>query len=232
MDALGPQDPRLLHVERGLEAMDRDLRDLQRQVIVLGQRIWQEWSDIGSIGVPMTSVPVCISGGPVSGCSGVLSGRTVTVTNDAINAVTGTGNTDGSGNFSVTIMISGSVNGDISVSGTGWVMSTNNTTITAGGSFSTGSVSLTPVSGYDCNNTIPGALTVVDLLFGRFSPTYSGLVRSSHTWSTGTVTASYAGHGSCAARASFPISLTHPNATVECDEASSSIAGPRAFTAR
>ncbi len=46
MDARGPLEARVLGVERGLEAMDRDLRNLRRQVLSLSQGVWAAWSEV------------------------------------------------------------------------------------------------------------------------------------------------------------------------------------------
>jgi hypothetical protein len=48
------------------EVMDRDLRNLRRQALALGQGIWHEWRNAGAIAAATTSVRASISGGPVS----------------------------------------------------------------------------------------------------------------------------------------------------------------------
>ena len=52
IDQRGPAEARLLHVERGIAQMDRDLRTLRRDAIAPGQAVWGLWSDAGSIASP------------------------------------------------------------------------------------------------------------------------------------------------------------------------------------
>lgn len=56
MDARGPQEGRLLAVERGCECLDRKLEALRRRTIALSQGVWAAWGDAGAVfdGVPFT----------------------------------------------------------------------------------------------------------------------------------------------------------------------------------
>ena len=69
MDARGPMEARLLGVERGLNAMDRDLETLERQIVALSQGIWDAWSDVatGNFGPPPPLPPPTVLITPCSG---------------------------------------------------------------------------------------------------------------------------------------------------------------------
>jgi hypothetical protein len=65
-----PHEARLLAVERGLNAMDRDLRRLKQSQIALWEQIWDAWNDepagIGTSSPPPpppTTIPITCHGG-------------------------------------------------------------------------------------------------------------------------------------------------------------------------
>jgi len=81
----GPAEARLLHVERGLGAMERDLRNLRRQAIALGQGVWAGWSELSRVHdtpapAPAPILAVC--------CSGVDPGTTIPFTDSVFGSGT------------------------------------------------------------------------------------------------------------------------------------------------
>jgi hypothetical protein len=102
MDARGPDEARLLGVERGLEAMDSRLRALRRRAIALGQGIWDAWSDeTATMGVPMCTASY--SGTLLSCTSTGLVGQVVTVMAGGVPIGYATSTTGGA--FSGSVMI-------------------------------------------------------------------------------------------------------------------------------
>jgi hypothetical protein len=78
-DLRGPAEARLLHVERALEQMGRDVRVNQRKLIALGQGIWAEWGAAGAITSTPTPTPTPTPTLAVC-CSGISPGTTIPFT--------------------------------------------------------------------------------------------------------------------------------------------------------
>jgi hypothetical protein len=98
-DQRGAAEARLLHAERALEALGRDLRDHQRALTNLGQEVWALWEDAGSVaqGVPVpTPTPTPTATLPVC-CAGITPGVTIPF----VDSIWGSGNLtwDGSANW-------------------------------------------------------------------------------------------------------------------------------------
>lgn len=208
-------EARLLHVERGLEVMARDVREDQRALIALGQGIWAEWSNAAALGA-VTTMPTTFSG-TVDGCTGGLSGITVVATDHATSAVLATVTSGAGGAFSGTVTITGTVSVDFTASATNFVTTTTNTMMTAGTSTSGIFIGLTAATGYicapGCNEPVNKTLTVVDSNFGTFTATYTGTFSGQLTWQTSGVTVNYTGDGSvpCAAVAVLPVTYILTN---------------------
>jgi len=83
-DALGPQETRVLALERKQERLDDALANFSRQLVQLEQDIWQTWSELGG------PAPICTANfsGNLVGCTGAgLVGYVISVM-DATTSVT------------------------------------------------------------------------------------------------------------------------------------------------
>lgn len=99
MDQRGAAEARVLHVEREIAAMDRDLRALRVRAIALGQGIWQEWSDVEVVSTENTATFT----GTLTGCGGAgVSGVVITLSTG------GTVTSGAGGAFSGSVTFSGS----------------------------------------------------------------------------------------------------------------------------
>lgn len=212
MDLIGPAEPRLLHVERGIEALDRQLRALRRRSIALGQGIWAQWGDVAA--ASSTATPTTYSG-TVNGCTGGLSGITVTITNHATGAPLGTVTSGAGGAFSGTLTITGTVSVDFTGAGTHFVTTTTNVSMTAGTSTTGIAVSLTAATGFictfGCNTPVSKTLTVTDSAYSSYTATYTGRFSGADTWQTSGVTVNFAGGGGCSAVSGVPVTYTLTN---------------------
>jgi hypothetical protein len=104
MEPRGPAEARLLHVERALEAMGRDIRTIRTKAINVAQEVWDTWGAGGA----STGAATCAAtySGTLLDCTSTgIVGQTITVKN-LLGGVLGTCVSGAAGAFSgsVTIM--------------------------------------------------------------------------------------------------------------------------------
>lgn len=139
MEMRGPNEARLLHVERGIEALDRDVRNLRQRAIAVAQGVWALWSDVP------TTEPATVTAtfsGTLGGCGGVnVVGVTINLSGGYGSVTTGSG-----GTFSGSISFPGtSVSVTFSTVATSQYQAYSHTFTLVAGSNALGTLAMTPI---------------------------------------------------------------------------------------
>jgi hypothetical protein len=101
--AIGPQESRLLALERKQVRLDDDLANITRRLTTLEQRLWQAWAELGG---PRGATCTATYSGHLLGCTGTgLVGYTVKIQDATSSAVLGTATTTTGGAFSGSMTI-------------------------------------------------------------------------------------------------------------------------------
>jgi hypothetical protein len=179
MDARGPQEARLLAVERGLEAMDRDIRALRRQTIALSQGIWDAWNEVGLIVVepPMHTCTASYATNVFDACGNAIGGATITIKDHASGATLGTATSSSMGVVSGSVTISSpSENVDVIASKSGYSNVTLATVFSCGANtvanitMGAGVASVSVCGGW----CAAASQTLVDSIYGGVTLTWNG----------------------------------------------------------
>jgi hypothetical protein len=220
MDATGPMETRLLALERRLVHIDDQLRQQQRQLIGVGQSLWDAWGDRRiprtPTPTPTPTYPGTTYSGTLKGCNSLgISGATVTIKDHATGTVLGTATTTSGGGFSGTVTLTSNPQSvDITTAESRFNASSTTQSWTGGGSNAVGTVTLTAATGYHClagcARPLPGTLTFTHSIYGAFTSTFS-----STKWVVST-TVNYPGGGGtgCSAQANEPVTWTLTTAAV------------------
>jgi hypothetical protein len=103
VDAIGPQEARLMALERKQVRLDDELDRITKRLTTLEQHLWQAWSALDH---PHGTTCTAMYSGHLLGCTGAgLVGYTVTVQDATSSAVLGTATTGTGGAFSGSVTI-------------------------------------------------------------------------------------------------------------------------------
>jgi hypothetical protein len=187
VDAIGPQEARLLALERKQVRLDDYMSNLARQLTALEQGIWQAWSELS--GAHVTSCTATYSGYLLDCTSAGFVGYVVTVMDSTTSAVLGTATTGTGGAFSGTVDIeSPSRAVEFITTGVPNYQDLHHSATLSCGSNAVGNLSPTPI--------IPNA------------PTLTALSNQTYCGDPGTVTISLTGITDGNANTLLPITIT------------------------
>jgi hypothetical protein len=215
VDAIGPQEARVLATERKNARIEEELSKFSRRLLALEQGIWQAWSDVGQLGMgALVTTCAATFSGYLLGCSSAgLVGYTITVKDATSSAVLGTATTTTGGAFSGSVTIT-SPSQSVKLTTTSIPGYTDSSTgkMFSCGSNTVGNVTLSQPAGYHCLSCCPGmsagaVLSFTDSIFGSGTLTFNSGIGG---WQ-GTLTGlNYAGGGGtgCAAQTSIAIVYT------------------------
>ncbi len=179
MDAIGPMERRLLGLERRLVAIDNAARNQQRQLISLGQGIWDAWGErqipTGVVTPTPTPSPNTTVSGSVKLCNSGVAGAslTVTLTRDSDSALLDTQTTSGTGGYTFSFYEASNTAVHVNCNSppAHYVSGSVGLTATAGTSNSAPSLTLGADTGYVCSTGACGAMpSTLNLAVGAICP--------------------------------------------------------------